>query len=72
MVPPEKAGTDGGDETKANEIAIVSLDGRPVHLMTPWEMHVQVATDIDDERDDVAGDTPRQRAPPCDDRAQLL
>ena len=22
-------------ETKANEIAIVSLDGRPVHLMTP-------------------------------------
>ena len=23
-------------ETKANEVAIVSLDGRPVHLITPW------------------------------------
>jgi len=27
-------------ETKANEIAIVSLDGRPVHLMTPWQVRV--------------------------------
>ena len=33
-------------ETKANEIAIVSLDGRPVHLMTPWQARVywKVAT----------------------------
>ena len=27
-------------ETKANEIAIVSLDGRPVHLMAPWQTRV--------------------------------
>ena len=34
-------------ETKANEIAIVSLDGRPVHLMTPWQAHVQTVIHID-------------------------
>jgi regulator of protease activity HflC (stomatin/prohibitin superfamily) len=36
-------------ETKANEIAIVSLDGRPVHLMTPWQVRVywKVATHIE-------------------------
>ena len=35
-------------ETKANEIAIVSLDGRPVHLMTPWQARVywKVATSV--------------------------
>jgi regulator of protease activity HflC (stomatin/prohibitin superfamily) len=27
-------------ETKANEIAIVSLDGRPVLVMMPWQMRV--------------------------------
>jgi regulator of protease activity HflC (stomatin/prohibitin superfamily) len=45
-------------ETKANEIAIVSLDGRPVHLMTPWQVRVywKVATRIDVERIDVASD----------------
>ena len=45
-------------ETKANEIAIVSLDGRPVHLMTPWQTRVywKVATAVDVERIDVAED----------------
>ncbi|MET0677950.1 MAG: slipin family protein, partial [Bradyrhizobium sp.] len=45
-------------ETKANEIAIVSLDGRPVHLMTPWQVRVywKVATAVDVERIDVASD----------------
>lgn len=45
-------------ETKANEIAIVSLDGRPVHLMTPWQTRVywKVATSIDVERIDVTSD----------------
>jgi regulator of protease activity HflC (stomatin/prohibitin superfamily) len=45
-------------ETKANEIAIVSLDGRPVHLMTPWQVRVywKVATSIDVERIDVTSD----------------
>ena len=45
-------------ETKANEIAIVSLDGRPVHLMAPWQARVfwKVATTVDVERIDVASD----------------
>jgi regulator of protease activity HflC (stomatin/prohibitin superfamily) len=45
-------------ETRANEIAIVSLDGRPVHLMTPWQTRVywKVATAVDVERIDVAED----------------
>jgi len=45
-------------ETRANEIAIVSLDGRPVHLLTPWQVRVywKVATRIDVERIDVASD----------------
>jgi regulator of protease activity HflC (stomatin/prohibitin superfamily) len=45
-------------ETRANEIAIVGLDGRPVHLMTPWQVRVywKVATRIDVERIDVASD----------------
>ena len=45
-------------ETGANEIAIVSLDGRPVHLMTPWQARVywKVATSVDVERIDVADD----------------
>src|ERR1700688_3523784 len=50
-------------QTKANEIAIVSLDGRPVHLMTPWQVRVywKVATRVDVERIDVAED-PRVNA----------
>jgi regulator of protease activity HflC (stomatin/prohibitin superfamily) len=50
-------------ETGANEIAIVSLDGRPAHLMTPWQVRVywRVATRIDVERIDVT-DEPRVSA----------
>ena len=42
-------------ETRANEVAIVSLDGRPVQLMTPWQTRVywKVATSVDAERIDV-------------------
>jgi regulator of protease activity HflC (stomatin/prohibitin superfamily) len=45
-------------ETTANEIAIVSLDGRPVQLMTPWQARVywKVATSVDVERIDVTDD----------------
>src|ERR1700744_1715419 len=45
-------------ETKANEIAIVSLDGRPVQLMTPWQVRVywKVVTRVDVERIDVSSD----------------
>jgi regulator of protease activity HflC (stomatin/prohibitin superfamily) len=45
-------------ETKANEVAIVSLDGRPVVLMVPWQVRVywKVATRVDVERVDVAND----------------
>lgn len=45
-------------ETRADEVAIVSLDGRPVHLMTPWEVRVfwKVATSVDVERIDLGHD----------------
>lgn len=45
-------------ETGANEIAIVSLDGRPMHLLTPWQVRVywKVATAIAVERIDTAAD----------------
>jgi regulator of protease activity HflC (stomatin/prohibitin superfamily) len=45
-------------ETKANEIAIVSLDGRPANVMQPWQIRVywKVATHIDVERIDVASE----------------
>src|ERR1700748_1846878 len=45
-------------ETRAQEIAIVSLDGQPVQLMTPWQLRVywKVATRIDVERIDVSSD----------------
>jgi regulator of protease activity HflC (stomatin/prohibitin superfamily) len=45
-------------ETKANEIALVSLDGRPVLLLSPWQARVywKVATQVDVERIDVSGD----------------
>jgi regulator of protease activity HflC (stomatin/prohibitin superfamily) len=50
-------------ETKANEIAIVSLDGRPTHLMTPWQARAfwKVATRVEVERVDVT-DEPRVSA----------
>src|SRR5262245_26056265 len=45
-------------ETKADEIAIVSLDGRPTHLMGPWQTRVfwKVATRVEAERINVAND----------------
>jgi regulator of protease activity HflC (stomatin/prohibitin superfamily) len=45
-------------ETKADEIALVSLDGRPVQLLSPWQARVywKVATRIEVERIDVSGD----------------
>jgi len=45
-------------ETGANEVAIVHLDGRPVHLMAPWQTRVfwKVATKVEVERIDVASD----------------
>jgi regulator of protease activity HflC (stomatin/prohibitin superfamily) len=43
-------------ETKAGELAVVTFDGRPVHLVGPWTTRVfwKVATRIDVERIDVA------------------
>jgi hypothetical protein len=43
-------------ETVANEVAVVSLDGRPVHLLGPWQARVfwKVATAVTVERIDVA------------------
>jgi len=45
-------------ETKADELAIVSLDGRPLHLLGPWQTRVfwKVATRVEVERIDVTGD----------------
>jgi regulator of protease activity HflC (stomatin/prohibitin superfamily) len=45
-------------ETKADEIAIVSLDGRPVHLMAPWQIRVfwKVETKVEVERIDIGRD----------------
>src|SRR5262245_29479760 len=45
-------------ETKADEVAIVSLDGRPTHLMSPWQTRVfwKAATRVEAERIDVASD----------------
>jgi regulator of protease activity HflC (stomatin/prohibitin superfamily) len=50
-------------ETRANELAIVSLDGRPQVLLAPWQARVfwKVATRIDIERVDIA-DEPRVAA----------
>jgi regulator of protease activity HflC (stomatin/prohibitin superfamily) len=44
--------------TKALEVAIVSIDGRPLHLMGPWQTRVfwKVATKVDVERVNVASD----------------
>jgi len=45
-------------ETKADELAIVSVDGRPTHLMGPWQTRVfwKVATSVTVERIDVTSD----------------
>lgn len=43
-------------ETRAGEIAIVSLDGQPTHVLGPWQLRTfwKVATRVDVERIDVA------------------
>jgi regulator of protease activity HflC (stomatin/prohibitin superfamily) len=43
-------------ETRAGEVAIVSLDGRPTHVLGPYQVRVywKVATRVDVERIDVA------------------
>jgi len=45
-------------ETHADELAIVSLDGRPTHLLGPWQTRVfwKVATQVEVERVDVTSD----------------
>ncbi len=45
-------------ETKADELAIVSLDGRPLNLLAPWQTRVfwKVATRVEIERIDVSTD----------------
>jgi regulator of protease activity HflC (stomatin/prohibitin superfamily) len=50
-------------EIKSDELAIVSLDGRPVGLLGPWQTRVfwKVATRVEVERIDVTGD--REVAP---------
>ena len=61
--------------TTANEIAIVSLDGRPMQVMTPWQVRVywKVATSVDVERIDVTSE-PRVSARhlAMTDRTRLL
>jgi len=64
-------------ETKADEVAIVSLDGRPTHLMAPWQTRVfwKVATGVEAERIDVASDpkvAPRHLAMVARERNTLV
>ena len=64
-------------ETKAEELAIVSLDGRPLHLMGPWQTRVfwKVATRIDVERINVANElkvTPKHLAMIARERNTLV
>jgi regulator of protease activity HflC (stomatin/prohibitin superfamily) len=64
-------------ETKADELAIVSLDGRPSHLMAPWQVRVfwKVATGVEVERIDVASDpkvAPRHLAMVARERNALV
>src|SRR5215470_17761800 len=64
-------------ETKADELAIVSLDGRPTHLMAPWQTRVfwKVATPVAIERIDVASDpkvAPRHLAMVARERNSLV
>jgi regulator of protease activity HflC (stomatin/prohibitin superfamily) len=55
---PEIASLFEAVETQANELAIVSLDGRPAHLLGPWKTRVfwKVATTVDVERIDAGSD----------------
>ena len=59
-------------ETKADEVAIVSLDGRPAHLMAPWQTRVfwKVVTKVEVERIDVASDLEGRAASSRDARAR--
>ena len=64
-------------ETTANEVAIVRLDGRPVHLMAPWQTRVfwKVATRVEAERIDMASDpkvAPRHLAMVARERNALV
>jgi regulator of protease activity HflC (stomatin/prohibitin superfamily) len=64
-------------ETKADEVAIVSLDGRPMHLMGAWQNRVfwKVVTRVEVERIDVAGDPkvkPRHLAMVARERNSLV
>jgi regulator of protease activity HflC (stomatin/prohibitin superfamily) len=45
-------------ETRADEVAIVSLDGRPMHLLGPWQARAfwKVASAVEVERIDVASE----------------
>src|SRR5689334_8901759 len=64
-------------ETKADEIAIVSLDGRPAHLMAPWQTRVfwKVVTRVEVERIDISREikvTPRHLAMLARERNTLV
>jgi regulator of protease activity HflC (stomatin/prohibitin superfamily) len=64
-------------ETKADELAIVSLDGRPTHLMAPWQTRVfwKVATPVAIEHINVASDpkvAPRHLAMVARERNSLV
>jgi regulator of protease activity HflC (stomatin/prohibitin superfamily) len=64
-------------ETRAGEVAIISLDGQPSHLIGPWQTMVfwKVATRIDVERIDVARDptvAPRHLQMIARDKTRLL
>jgi regulator of protease activity HflC (stomatin/prohibitin superfamily) len=64
-------------ETRAEEVAIVSLDGRPMHLMGPWQTRVfwKVATAVAVERVNVASDPkvlPRHLAMVARERNMLV
>ena len=62
-------------ETGANELAVVSFDGRPVHLLGPWQTHVywKVVTEVTVERiDTVAQPMVATRHRTLADRARLL
>jgi regulator of protease activity HflC (stomatin/prohibitin superfamily) len=64
-------------ETKADEVAIVSLDGRPAHLLAPWQTRVfwKVVTKIEVERIDIANDlkvAPRHLAMLARERSTLV
>ena len=57
-------------ETRADELAIVSLDGRPTHLVGPWQLRVfwKVATAVEVERIDVGARPEGRPASPDADR----